>query len=79
MKKLHERQIEEERQRKALESLKADKSPEERAEYCKHLQFVEHEPLFVMQYTTLFKSASQNDLLGIKHFLEVKTFLGSKF
>jgi hypothetical protein len=73
MQKLLERQLAETKLREALEKGVAEPTIEERVAHVSHLQHVQHERIFVVGYSTIYKAASENDVLGIKFFLENKT------
>lgn len=74
MKALLERQQAEQQFRQMMEDVgsKPDKTVDERVEYCKHLQYEEHQQLFAVGYTTLHKAAADNSLSGIKYFLSLR-------
>lgn len=55
--------------KKALENIKV-RGIEDRVGHCKHLQYVEHQDLFVVGYSTLHKAASDNNLLGVQYCLK---------
>lgn len=51
----------------------SDLSVEERVEKVRNLQFVDHQPIFSVNYTTIHKAAKDGDVPGLKYFLEIKS------
>ncbi|RYH31352.1 hypothetical protein EON65_02915 [archaeon] len=69
MQALLQRQQENERLRTLLNADLKEKTVEERVDHCKELQYVQHQQLFAVSYTSLHKSAAENSLVGVKFFL----------
>lgn len=46
-----------------------EQSIESRVNHCKNLQYVQHQQLFAVSYTSLHKAAKENSLVGVKFFL----------
>eukprot|EP01031_Cornospumella_fuschlensis_P038129 gene38129-46329_t len=69
MQALLQRQQENERLRTLLNADVKEKSVEERVDHCKELQYVQHQQLFAVSYTSLHKAAAENSLVGVKFFL----------
>lgn len=50
-----------------------DRTIEEKVEHCANLQYVKHEQLFAVSYTSIHKAAVENSLVGIKFFRNRKS------
>jgi serine/threonine-protein phosphatase 6 regulatory ankyrin repeat subunit B len=48
------------------------KSIDERIKYCKDLQYVDHQKIFAVMYSTIHKAAQDNSLAGMRFFLAQK-------
>jgi hypothetical protein len=47
----------------------SERTIDQRVQHNKDLQYVHHEDLFIVAYTTVHKAASDNNLLGVKTLL----------
>ena len=56
-----------------LLSKNSNRTVEERVDFCKHLQYEEHQPLFAVLYSSIHKAAADNSVSGLKHFLNSRT------
>jgi ankyrin repeat protein len=70
MQALQERQKELELWAKVLSQ--KEETVDDRVARVKHVQYVEHQHLFGVQFTSLHKAAHDGDISGLKHFLEHK-------
>lgn len=46
-----------------------ERTLDEKVAHCKELQYVQHQQLFAVSYTSLHKAAAENSLVGVKFFL----------
>jgi hypothetical protein len=72
MQALQQKQIEAQKYRDIIANADggiASKSIEERVEHCKNLQYVDHQKIFAVMYSTIHKAACDNSLAGMRYFL----------
>ncbi len=71
MQALHSKQQEEAFWNSLFDKGYREPTVEEKVERCKRIQFIDHEPLFAVQYSTIHKAASDGDLMGLTYLLNM--------